>query len=264
MTNHIRWSWQLTAVLVALLSGPVAAQVPGAPPAPAGSDTEPPPPPPADEDSEEPPPPEALPPQSSPDMTIFERDLAPYGRWVETPDYGRVWLPNTGARADWQPYSDGHWVYTQWGWSFVADVPWGWAPFHYGRWGWTPALGWFWVPGLVWAPAWVSWRYTNGHVAWAPYAPPGFRYGRRWPGWVTVAAPHFTHPIERERIPRAHAAPIVRSAQPAPSIRHAPERGHTYGPPREIGRQRGGGKPVAVPRPGGAKQGGGRERERGH
>ena len=141
-------------------------------------------------------------------------------------------------------------------------MPWGWAPFHYGRWGWTPALGWFWGPGLVWAPAWVSWRYTNGHVAWAPYAPPGFRYGRRWPGWVTVPAPHFTHPIERERIPRADAAPIVRSARPAPSIQHAPEHGHAYGPPRETGRSRGGGKPVAKP-PGGGKQGGGREHDRG-
>ncbi|HZR09186.1 MAG TPA: DUF6600 domain-containing protein [Myxococcales bacterium] len=263
MSNPIRWCWQLTVLVAALFAFAAGAQVPGAPPAPAGADTQPPPPP-EEEDSEEPPPPDALPPQSAPDMMTFERDLAPYGRWVDTADYGRVWIPNTSARSDWQPYSDGHWVYTQWGWSFVADVPWGWAPFHYGRWGWMPTLGWFWVPGFVWAPAWVSWRYTNGHVAWAPYAPPGFRYGRRWPGWVTVPAQHFTHPIERERIPRADAARIVRGARPAPSIQHVPERGRTYGPPRETGRPRGGGKPVAAPHAGPPKQGGGREHERGH
>jgi hypothetical protein len=226
----------LVAALVAAVPLTSRAQVPGAPPDAQPGDTNPPPPPPEDEQAEEPPPPEALPPQNPPTLQTFEADLAPYGRWVNTPEYGQVWVPNADQRADWQPYTDGHWVYTQWGWSFVSDVPWGWAPFHYGRWGWTPQLGWFWVPGSVWAPAWVSWRYNNGHVAWAPFAPRGYRYDRRWPGWVTVPLAHFTHPIERERVPRAHAVPIVRNARPAPSIQHEPERGRTYGPPRTVGR----------------------------
>jgi hypothetical protein len=105
----------------------------------------------------------------------------------------------------------------------------------------------------------VSWRYTNGHVAWSPYAPRGFHYDRRWPGWVTVPSQHFTHPIERDRIPRVHAAPIVRSARPAPSIQHEPERGRAYGPPRNVGR------PASVPhattpRTGGKEHGDGHER----
>jgi hypothetical protein len=258
MTNPSRWTCLAVALLFAVLARPAAAQGPSAPPVPDNSDsTSTPPPPP--EEAEEPPPPEALPPPQAPDMATFQADLAPYGRWVDTPDYGRVWVPNTGSRSDWQPYSDGHWVYTEWGWSFVADVPWGWAPFHYGRWGWSVGLGWYWVPGFVWAPAWVSWRYTNGHVAWSPYGPKGFRYDRRWPGWVTVPSAHFTHPIERERIPRAHAAPIVRGARPAPSIQRTPERGHQYGPPRETGRPKAsGGKPQAHP------GGEGKEHGRGH
>jgi uncharacterized membrane protein YgcG len=203
----------------------------------------PPPPPPEDEADEQPPPPEAQPPQRAPDQGTFDQQLSPYGRWVDTPEYGRVWVPNAAsARADWQPYTDGHWVYTTYGWSFVPDVPWGWAVFHYGRWGWGPALGWYWVPGYVWAPAWVTWRYSHGHVAWAPYGPPGFRYGRRWPGWVAVPREHFTHPISREAIPWAHSGAIVRGARPAESIRTAPEHGHFYGPPRAAVRVgRGGG-----------------------
>src|SRR5947209_9885786 len=253
--------FSLAAALIgAVLAEAAFAQVPGAPPPPATSDTEPPPPPPSDDEfAEEPPPPDALPPQAAPELATFQRDLAPYGRWVDTPEYGRIWVPNAASRSDWQPYSDGHWVYTQWGWSFAADVPWGWAASHYGRWGWTPGLGWFWVPGSVWAPAWVSWRYTDGHVAWSPYAPGGFRYDRRWPGWVAIPSAHFTHPIERERLPRAHAAPIVRGARPAPSIQHAPEHGRTYGPPRETGRRPSAARPTAGP----IKGGDGKERGRG-
>src|SRR5690242_20323182 len=152
---------------------------------PPGAYEPPPPPPDQDVDLDAPPPPSAAPPPQSPDQRTFERDLSPYGRWVMTPEYGRVWIPgNVGP--DWQPYADGQWVSTTWGWSFAAPVPWGWAVYHYGRWGWRPALGWFWVPGYVWGPAWVTWRWSNGYACWSPLAPPGFRYGRYWPGWVVV------------------------------------------------------------------------------
>ena len=191
---------------------------------------------------EGPPPPEALPPPQPPTEATFEQELSPYGRWVSSPEYGRVWQPNATQNPDWQPYTDGRWVYTEWGWSFVPEVPWS-APFHYGRWGWASNMGWYWVPGSVWAPAWVSWRYTNGHVAWSPYAPVGYRYPQRWPGWVAMPANHFTHPIRREALPRAHAVNIIRGARVAPSIeRHAPERGRAYGPPRGAVGPRGNGR----------------------
>src|SRR5262249_44554206 len=32
-------------------------------------------------------------------------------------------------------------------------------------------IGWYWVPGRRWAPAWVSWRRSNDHVVWAPLPP---------------------------------------------------------------------------------------------
>jgi hypothetical protein len=136
---------------------------------------------------------------------------------VDTPEYGLVWVP-AGVGADWQPYSDGQWVDTSWGWSFVSPVPWGWAAFHYGRWGFGLGLGWFWVPGFVWSPAWVSWRYYPGYVCWSPFAPSGFAYGRHWHGWVVVPARHFTRPIFAARVPWNHAGPIVRAASPIRSV----------------------------------------------
>ena len=48
-----------------------------------------------------------------------------------------------------------------------------WAVYHYGRWAFEPQMGWYWVPGRVWAPAWVSWRRSNDYVGWAPLPPEG-------------------------------------------------------------------------------------------
>ena len=180
------------------------------------SDDLPPPPPPPDDANEGAPPPQAQaaePPAQPPTQQTFDQQLSPYGRWVYTPEYGRVWVPNN-VSPDWQPYSDGRWVDTSYGWSFWSPVPWGWAVYHYGRWGWGAGLGWYWVPGYRWGPAWVAWRHVNGYACWAPLAPRGYRYGRSWPGWVVVPYSHFTSPIRRWAIPPARVGVIVRSARP--------------------------------------------------
>jgi hypothetical protein len=180
-----------------------------------------------------PPPPEAAPPAQPPDQTAFQRELSPYGRWEQTPEFGPVWVPS-GVGPNWQPYTDGRWVETAWGWSFVSSVPWGAVVFHYGRWGFRPERGWFWVPGVVWAPAWVSWRYAPGYVCWSPFGPPGFAYPRAWPGWVVVPSRAFTRPIRTHIVPWPHAGPVVRVARVAPSVIVTPRRGSFYGPPREF------------------------------
>jgi len=100
----------------------------------------------------------------------FHESLAPYGRWVFVEPYGSVWVPADVA-PEWRPYTQGSWVYTDVGWTWVSDEPWGWAPYHYGRWAFEPAYGWMWVPGVVWGPAWVAWRWGGGYVGWAPLAP---------------------------------------------------------------------------------------------
>jgi len=100
----------------------------------------------------------------------FYEDLSPYGQWITYPGYGSVWSPSVGT--DFRPYAtNGHWVYSDMGWTWVSDYSWGWATFHYGRWFHDSNYGWLWVPGYDWAPAWVSWRSSNDYYGWAPLMP---------------------------------------------------------------------------------------------
>jgi hypothetical protein len=135
--------------------------------------------------------------------TEFQDALAPYGSWVDDPDYGHVWTPASAAVGDdFAPYySAGHWILTEYGWTWVSDWGWGWAPFHYGRWLVIAGRGWCWMPGTTWGPAWVSWRSGGGYVGWAPLPPRGVSVpaaggGQRSPWRFTVAsnlsAPHAT------------------------------------------------------------------------
>jgi hypothetical protein len=105
----------------------------------------------------------------------FYNNLSSQGNWVQTDNYGYVWQPGV-QDPNWAPYTDGHWVYTDEGWTWVAgqDEPWGWATYHYGRWVNLDGTGWVWVPGYTWAPAWVSWRYGGGYCGWAPLPPTTF------------------------------------------------------------------------------------------
>jgi hypothetical protein len=104
------------------------------------------------------------------DVTPFRAPLEPYGEWIESPTYGTAWIPYATA-AGWRPYTTGQWLSTNHGWMWLADEPWGWAAFHYGRWTLEERLGWVWIPGNSWAPAWVAWRHGQGYVGWAPLAP---------------------------------------------------------------------------------------------
>ena len=102
----------------------------------------------------------------------FYRKLDPYGEWMETSDYGFVFQPRQANQSrDWRPYTNGHWVYTDAGWTWISDEQFGWATYHYGRWIRLRSVGWVWVPGEQWAPAWVSWRKGSDYVGWAPLPP---------------------------------------------------------------------------------------------
>ncbi len=108
------------------------------------------------------------------DSSYFYDYLSDYGQWVRYPGYDYVWMPH-GMAAGWRPYTYGRWVWTEYGWTWVSYFRWGWIPFHYGRWVFEPGFGWFWVPGTVWAPAWVIWRYGGSWIGWAPL-PPHYPY----------------------------------------------------------------------------------------
>jgi len=98
--------------------------------------------------------------RASVDLAFFHSDLAPYGRWVDVAAYGRVFVPRHHHR-HWRPYMYGHWVYTDYGWTWVSSEPFGWATYHYGRWAYDPDYGWIWIPGTQWGPAWVDWQESE-------------------------------------------------------------------------------------------------------
>jgi len=111
--------------------------------------------------------------------STFYTKLEPHGAWLETADYGYVWQPReAGSSRSWRPYTNGRWVYTDAGWTWISEEPFGWATYHYGRWTRLRGIGWVWVPGQQWAPAWVSWRKSNDYVGWAPL-PPEARFDQR-------------------------------------------------------------------------------------
>ncbi len=147
----------------------------------------------------------------------FIEPLQPYGEWSTMDDYGRVWLPaESSVGPDWQPYTYGHWEETEYGWTWISDFDWGWAPFHYGMWvQCNRGVGWAWVPGTVWSPAWVHWRWGNGYVGWSPYG----RH-RRYAGWRYVPANRFGSPkpyrhfVPTHRVPTVHTSAHQHSGAP--------------------------------------------------
>jgi hypothetical protein len=129
-----------------------------------------------------------------PSEAVMYTTLTPYGSWIETDIYGSLWCPSaTLLGADYAPYHNGRWVWTDAGWYFEAYEPWGWLPYHYGSWVSLDVCPWGWVPGFTWGPAWVAWY--GGH----PY-PISPRVGRP----IHIARPpgvHVGHPVSVRPIP---------------------------------------------------------------
>jgi hypothetical protein len=160
---------------------------------------------------------------AGPSMDDFRSGLRPYGRWIVTSEYGRVWQPRHVGR-QWQPYWDGRWVWTTAGWTWVTDEPWGWATYHYGRWAFVDGAGWVWLPGRVWAPAWVAWRWGGGYAGWCPLGPRGVVYvhPRRW---VFVQTPNFLAPVRHHTVSINVVTTVWTRAQPLPVVRPTPRAG---------------------------------------
>ncbi len=94
-------------------------------------------------------------------------DFDANGTWVYVPSAGKTcWRPNVPP--DWTPYSLGTWRRTPAGLTWVSYESWGWLPYHYGMWAWDPDLGWYWIPGNLYAPAWVYWSYGDDWTGWCP------------------------------------------------------------------------------------------------
>jgi hypothetical protein len=164
----------------------------------------------------------------------FEDELAPHGRWIDTPEYGRVWIPN--VESDFQPYAtNGRWVVTRYGNTWVSDYAWGWAPFHYGRWYRDDRFGWAWVPGRVWGPAWVSWRSGDGYYGWAPLSP-SVSININLPifYWTFVPQTYITHyRVYDYYIPRTQVVNIYQNTTIVRNNYRINNRTYVYGPKRQ-------------------------------
>lgn len=103
-------------------------------------------------------------------FSVFFDQLRPHGIWVKHAKYKYVFCPKVDTK--WRPYTNGRWLYIKdRGWYFDSREPFAWAVYHYGRWVDDDRIGWCWVPGNHWAPAWVSWRRSKDHIGWAPLPP---------------------------------------------------------------------------------------------
>ncbi len=143
----------------------------------------------------------------------FYGPLSPYGRWETVAGYGMCWIPSD-VGSDWEPYEDGSWISTDGGWYWQSDEPWGWATYHYGRWFDDPGLGWCWVPGTQWAPAWVSWCDNDDYVGWAPLPPAGGFFAARAAtvaprNYIVVPRRQFLDPVRPAEVARFRTQPGV-------------------------------------------------------
>ena len=188
------------------------------------------------------PPPEAPPEEVStplgPEMDVdaFTPVLSAYGQWANIDPYGSVWFPNPDAVGpDFVPYgSGGHWMMTDAGWTWASDYSWGWTAFHYGNW--INVDGrWGWVPGRIWSPAWVNWRFGGGFAGWGPIGWrgeeivfPGYHY-------YYVDNAHFAERNFREyRVGPERIEVVERGARPMPTryVEGRPVVSVNAGPPR--------------------------------
>ncbi len=170
------------------------------------------------------------------DLQTYSSTFDRYGSWGYDAAYGNVWYPS--ASDGWWPYSQGYWdTYPDYGSVWIGSDPWGWPTHHYGRWGVSGSGAWFWIPGRVWAPAWVYWAVGPGYVGWCPlgwndspvYGMWGvrgaFSIGRHrdpWRAWTVVPtrdfgrrAPMHRFAVNGDRLdPRARGAFVAQRMAP--------------------------------------------------
>jgi hypothetical protein len=102
------------------------------------------------------------------EIRSYSDDLDESGEWVYVDEFHSwCWRP-IRVEPEWRPYWRGRWGAYPGGMTWISDEPWGFVTYHYGRWGWGASLGWYWIPGVYYAPAWVAWETSDAYFGWAP------------------------------------------------------------------------------------------------
>jgi hypothetical protein len=132
------------------------------------------------------------------DFDTFLKLLEPYGKWTKI-DGKWAFTPNDHA----EPYRNGRWIYTEFGWYWRGNTAHSWATEHYGFWKRGADKVWSWYPGPYWLPQIVEFRATNLYIGWRTgevdsegnfTESPIERFSKP-EEWTFVTLEHFANPI---------------------------------------------------------------------
>lgn len=169
-------------------------------------------------------------------VDVFYDQLAPYGMWLEEPQFGTVFMPDDGGYV---PYTNGHWEYTDVGMVWVSSEPFAWVTSHYGRWWFSDRYQrWAWVPDTAWGPSWVDWRESGGYLGWSPM-PPQIVIDQGYS--APIAAWHFCPAdrivdvdVTRYYVPRERVVTYQRQARPIAATATIDHRSVVVGPSADM------------------------------
>jgi hypothetical protein len=200
--------------------------------------------------------------------SVFYDALSPVGEWIQiTPeeieeelrdgegqgksfsrsedDFLFIWKPKI-SDINWKPYSQGSWQYTDHGWLWMSSESWGWATYHYGRWVNSKKYGWIWIPGKVWAPAWVQWRISNDNIGWTALTTDAkwkvnegitnetYKYSASADDWIFVDKSKFQDEFTSGNvIPSTQNSGLIKASSKVTEIKYENEKIINRGPDRK-------------------------------
>jgi hypothetical protein len=135
--------------------------------------------------------------------------LNPYGTWSKIDDQ---WAYTPLDRE--APYTNGRWLYTEYGWYWKGNHAHSWLTEHYGFWKRGADKVWSWYPGTSWLSEIVEFRATPTHIGWRSGAvdrdgnyieAPEDRYAKP-EEWTFVTKAQFAGPITPGIAVKADAA----------------------------------------------------------
>jgi len=132
------------------------------------------------------------------DFDTAMSDLNPYGTWAQV-DGKWTWTPLDHAA----PYTNGRWIYSEYGWFWKGNSPHSWLTEHYGYWKRGEDKVWAWYPGPQWLPQTVEIRSSPDGIGWRSgevdsdgdfVEPPADRF-TKIDEWTFVTRAQFAGPI---------------------------------------------------------------------
>lgn len=147
------------------------------------------------------------------DFDTVMQFLNPYGTWKKIDG---LWAYTPLDHR--QPYTQGRWLYTEYGWYWSGTGPGSWVTEHYGYWKRGDDKVWAWYPGPYWVPNIVEFRATPAYLGWRSaqvdddgnfVEAPDARYSHT-DEWTFVTRAAFAGPISPDVIvPPAQAAQLL-------------------------------------------------------